>query len=143
MKELLIKNLNEQLVSEYKAIVNYLYQSANVQDDEIRKAMEEFSRHELEHARILIRYILELGGEPVSTIPPMDIEQDEIQVLIYSIAGEESAVKKYTMIKQLIDDPEHIEIIDSTIKVEEAHYRLLNEIFNKVKKLFKKTKDEN
>ena len=49
MNELLVKHLNEQLISEYEAIFNYLFHSATVKDDEIRKAMEDFSRDELEH----------------------------------------------------------------------------------------------
>ena len=54
MNELLVKHLNEQLVSEYEAIFNYLYHAAKAKNDEIRKAMEDFSRDELEHARMLI-----------------------------------------------------------------------------------------
>ena len=142
MSELLINNLNEQLVSEYEAIFDYLYHSARIQDDEIREAMEDFSRNELEHARMLIRYITGLGAEPVFMMPGVNLEQDEVQVLIYSIAAEESAIKKYTMIQQLIDDAEHRELIGRTIEVEKAHYRELNEILNRVKEHYKRTADE-
>lgn len=133
MINILIKNLNEQLVSEYEAIFNYLYHSARVQNDEIKKAMADFSRQELEHARMLIRYILSLGGRPVFIMPPVSQEQDEVQVLIYSIAAEKSAIEKYTMIQQIIADPEHKRLIGETIKVEEAHYRKLDEILDRVK----------
>ena len=138
MSKLLIKYLNEQLVSEYEAIFNYLYHSTKVKDDEIRKAMEDFSRDELEHAQMLISYIISLGEEPVFVMPKVNQERDEVQVLIYSIAGEESAIKMYTMVQQIIDDPEHKKIIGKTIKVEEAHHKKLNEILNKVKESYRR-----
>lgn len=137
MNELLVEQLNEQLVSEYDAIYNYLYHSVKVKNDEIQKAMDGFSRAELEHARMLISYILNLGGEPVFVMPKVKREQDEVQVLIYSIALEESAVKKYTMIQQILDKAADKEIIGSTIRVEEAHHRRLEEILNKVKEFYK------
>ena len=141
MNELLVKYLNEQLVSEYEAIFNYLYHSTKVKDGEIRKAMENFSRDELEHARMLISYIISLGGEPVFVMPDVEQEQDEVQVLIYSIAAEESAVKKYTMIQQIIDNAEDKEIIGRTIRVEEAHHKILEEILNKAKEFYKGKRD--
>ena len=98
MNEILLRHLNKQLVSEYEAIFNYTYYSVKVQEEEVREAMEVFSRHELEHARILSRYILELGGEPLYQMPPVHTGRDIVQLLIWSIAAEESAVKKYTMI---------------------------------------------
>ena len=137
MNELLVKRLNEQLVSEYEGVFSYLYHSSKVKDDEIRKAMADFSRDELEHARMLINYIISLGGEPVFMMPKVNREQDEVQVLIFSIAAEESAVKMYTMIQQIIDDAEGKEIIGRTIRLEEAHHRELNEILNKVKEFYK------
>ncbi len=142
MSELLIKHLNEQLVSEYKATFDYLFYSCRVKNDEIQEAMKEFSRQELEHARLLIGYILSLDGKPILMMPEVNPEQDEIQVLIRSIAAEESAVKKYTMIQQIIIDPEHKEIIGRTIEVEKAHHRELNEILNRVKEFYKGKRDE-
>ncbi len=137
MNELLVKRLNEQLVSEYEAVFNYLYHSTKVKNDEIRKAMEDFSRDELEHARMLISYIISLGGEPVFVMPKVNQEQDEVQVFIYSIAAEESAVKMYTMVQQIIDDVEGREIIGRTIRMEEEHHRKLEVILNKVKEFYK------
>ena len=93
MNELLVKRLNEQLVSEYEGVFNYLYHSAKVKNDQIRKAMADFSRDELEHARMLINYIISFGGEPVFVMPKVNQEQDEVQVLIFSIAAKESAIK--------------------------------------------------
>ena len=138
MNELLVKHLNGQLVSEYEAIFNYLYHSTKVKDDEIRKLMEDFSRDELEHARMLISYIISLGGEPVFVMPKVNQEQDEVQVLIYSIAAEESAVKKYTMIQQILDGAEDREIIGKTIREEEEHHRKLDEILSKVKEFYRR-----
>ncbi len=142
MNELLVKYLNQQLVSEYEAIYNYLYHSAVAGDEQIRQAMAEFSRDELEHAQMLIKYITSLGGKPVFTMPPVNQEQDEVQVLIKSIAAEESAVKKYTMIQQIVDDAAHKELMTETIREEEAHHAKLNEILNKVKELYKKKRNE-
>ena len=136
MNELLVKHLNEQLVTEYQAVFSYLYLSTRVKDDEIRKAMKDFSRDELEHAQMLISYIISLGGEPVCVMPNVNQEQDEVQVLIYSIAAEESAIQKYTMVQQIIDDAEGRDIIGETIRVEEEHRRKLEEILNKVKELY-------
>ena len=137
MPELLIKNLNEQLVSEYDAIFNYLYHSARIQNDSIRKLFVDFSRQELEHARMLIRYILNLCGQPFFIMPKVNQGQDEIQVLILSIAADESAVAKYSMIRQILDNPEYKEIIDRTIEEEKAHYRKLQEMLEKVKETYK------
>lgn len=137
MNEILVKQLNEQLISEYDAIFNYLYHSCKVKNDEIRKALGDFSTLELEHARMLISYILNLGGEPVIVMPKVNKEQDEVEVLIYSIALEESAIRKYTMIQQIIENAADKEIISRTIRVEEAHHRRLVEIFNKVKEFYK------
>jgi|GEM_PF-6481365 len=137
MNELLVKHLNEQLVLEYEAIFSYLYHSTKVKDDEIQNLMEDFSRAELEHARMLIRYIISLGGKPVFVMPEVNQEQDEVQVLIYSIAAEESAVKKYTMIQQIVDDAEGREIIGKIIREEEEHHRKLDEILGKVKEFYR------
>jgi rubrerythrin len=116
--EYLIKYLHEQLVLEYQALFNYLYHSARIQDREIRKAFEDFSRNELEHARMLIMYILNKEGNPVFIMPEVNQEQDEVKMLVLSMAAEESAVKKYTMIQQLIDDPSDKEMFGRTIDVE-------------------------
>lgn len=142
MPELLIKNLNEQLVSEYDAIFSYLYHSVKIQDDTIRKLFAGFSRQELEHARMLIRYILSLGGKPVFIMPKVNQEQDEVQVLILSIAAEESAVIKYSMIRQILDNPEYTEIIDKTIEEERVHCKNLQEMLENVKELYKARKNE-
>lgn len=133
MPELLIKYLNDQLVYEYKATFNYLYHSTIVKNAKIRKLMEEFSRNELEHARMLIRYIVSLNGKPVFAMPKVNQAQDEVELLIFSIAEEDAAIKKYTMIQQIIDNPEYKKIIGATINVEKEHYRKLNEILNEVK----------
>ncbi|MBU4349465.1 hypothetical protein KJ599_04015 [bacterium] len=45
-REYLIKYLNEQLVSEYEAIFNYLYHPAKIHNKEIREAFEDFSKNE-------------------------------------------------------------------------------------------------
>lgn len=138
MKEYLIKYLNEQLISEYEAIFNYLYYSVKVQNDEIRRLMVDFSRDEFEHARMLIRHIVNLGGEPAFMLPNIEQEKDVIPILIKSIAAEESAVKKYTMIQQIIDEPEYKKIIGETVKVEEEHRKKLENILSKIKEQHKK-----
>jgi bacterioferritin (cytochrome b1) len=137
MSEYLTKYLNEQLISEYEAVFNYLYYSAKVQNDELRRLMIDFSRDELEHARMLIRHIVNLGGEPAFVLPNIGQEKDVIRILIRSIAAEESAVKKYTMIQQIIEDPKHKEIIGETIKVEEEHQKRLEKMLSKLKELRK------
>ena len=76
-------------------------------------------------------------SRPVFMMPKVNQEQDEVQVLIYSIAAEESAVKMYTMVQQIIDDVEGREIIGRTIRVEEEHHRKLEEILNRVKEFYK------
>jgi rubrerythrin len=58
-------------------------------------------------------------------------------VLILSIAADESAVAKYSMIRQILDNPEYKEIIDRTIEEEKAHYRKLQEMLEKVKETYK------
>lgn len=121
MNVLLVKYLNEQLVSEPKATADCLFYSCGFRNGEIRKAMEEFSRQELEHARMLIRCAISLCGKPVIAIPPVNQDQDEVRLLVWSIAAEESAVKKYAMIQQTIDDPQHKNMIGETIDVEQAH----------------------
>lgn len=137
-REYLIKYLNEQLVSEYEAIFNYLYHSAKIQNKEIREAFEDFSRNELEHARMLIGYILNKEETPVFIMPEVNQEQDAIKLLVLSMAAEESAVKKYTMIQQLIDDPSDKEMFGKTIGVERQHYEILKGIMEKLKEAYRK-----
>ncbi len=101
------------------------------------KAFEDFSRDELEHARMLIRYILNKEGKPVFIMPEVNQEQDEIKLLVLSMASEESAVKKHTMIQQLIDDPSDKEMFGRTIEVERQQYEILKGIMEKLKEVYK------
>jgi bacterioferritin (cytochrome b1) len=125
MDERLIKYLNEQLVSEYEAVFNYLFHSVGSKDRDVREEFVKFSREELEHARSLINFIIKLGGDPVFVMPEVNKERDDIQMLAWAMTGKESAVKKYSMLKQLVEDPETKELFDRSIEVEEAHYERL------------------
>ncbi len=141
MPELLKKYLNEQLASEYEAMANYLFYSARIKEKDITKLFEDFSRQEFEHARILIKYIYQLDEEPVYPSCSMDNSNDMVQLLINSIAAEDAAVKKYTMIEQIIENPEYKKIISDTIKIEKLHYQKLTDILENVKRSLRESND--
>lgn len=142
MNELLIRCLNEQLVSEYEATWVYLYQYARLKGGEARQAMGDFSKDELEHARMLIDYIVGLGGEPAFIIPQIHKDDDEVKALIRSISAEESAIRKYTMIKEMIDNPGDLELFEKSIEMEKEHHKRLTEILKKVKQTYREKGSE-
>jgi rubrerythrin len=138
LSEILIKYLNEQLISEYESMFNYLYHAAVVEDKRIKNLFKDFSVQEFEHAGTLIEIITKYNDEPVFTISHVDREHDLIQLLIRSIATEEAAINKYAMIEQLIEETEYREIMHETIDMEKEHHRLLCEMLEKVKNSYRK-----
>lgn len=140
--EYLIKYLNEQLSVECEAIIRYLYCSALVQDEEVKKSLEIFIKEELKDAQMLINFIVSLGRKPVFRIPEINPGKDILRILVKSIAAEESAAKKYRMIESLLDKPGHKKIIKETIKLEENHHKKLEEILARLKKLYKDSRAE-
>jgi rubrerythrin len=133
LSELLIKYLNEQLISEYESMFNYLYHAAIVKDKRIKSLFNEFSVQEFKHAGTLIEIITQYGGEPVSLTPQPFLNFDMIELLIHSIAAEEAAISKYSMIEQLLDKSKDRNIMHETADMEREHYRLLSEMLDKVK----------
>ncbi|MEW5721705.1 MAG: ferritin-like domain-containing protein [Thermodesulfobacteriota bacterium] len=136
--ELLIKYLNDQLASEYEAVFTYLYYSAKIEEEDVGQVLMEFAHEELEHACLLTRMILNLGGDPILTLPQMDKKKSLLAMLVFSQASEDSAIKKYQMIRQLLDDPQNIEIIDRTIEQEKKHHQQMTDIFETLKEIRRK-----
>lgn len=137
MSDLLIKYLNEQLASESEFMFNYLYHSNIIENKQVKALFKAFSNKEFEHTSMLIELILKTGGEPELTAPQIKRENDLIKLLVYSIAVEEAAINKYTMIEQLIDDAKDKKVMQQAIETDKTHYRLLTEILDKIKNIYR------
>jgi bacterioferritin len=72
--ENLVKQLNEDLASEFQSIVQYIQHIAVVTGAEYMNTVDELRAHvtqELQHATTLAEQVSFLGGTPITDVPPI------------------------------------------------------------------------
>jgi bacterioferritin len=95
----LIAGLNEDLANEYTAVISYLLFSRLVSGAhrmELAAFFEAEIADELEHAKYLSHKIVALGGTPVTEPAPVQLSQDNQEMLRLSLKAEEDTIARYT-----------------------------------------------
>jgi bacterioferritin len=97
-REQLIAALNEDLASEYMAIIQYIQYSALVKGLD-RPQLSAFLRaeipEELMHAQFLSDKIVALGGMPTGEVKPVPTASENREILQRVLEAEQSAVRGY------------------------------------------------
>jgi bacterioferritin len=97
-REALIKELNEDLAREYKAIVQYVVFSATLKGaafGNIAQQLEGHASQELAHALALSKQIDYLGGEPTMKGKVSEYSDDSRKMLEIDLRSEQETIKHY------------------------------------------------
>jgi bacterioferritin len=129
-------------VSEFTAIMQYLYGDFISDNEDIGKLFENISINEMMHLDILATLIKDLGGNPIyydSYANPwissnVFYSKNIVEQLIYSIRIEKEAINGYIKSIDLIKDLYVQDVLKRIIKDEELHIKLFEEALNKIEK---------
>lgn len=98
-KQALIAKLNEDLASEFGAIIQYLTYAAKASGP-YRPQLSQFFLAEVAdeqlHAQFLANKIVSLGGEPITTPRPVPTARNNREMLEAVLVAERKAVADYT-----------------------------------------------
>lgn len=98
-RQTLIQKLNEDLASEYSAIIQYISYAAKATGPYRPQLVEFFLKEvpdEQGHAQYLSNKIVALGGEPVTRPQDVRAARDDRQMVEAILEAERTAVKNYT-----------------------------------------------
>jgi bacterioferritin len=90
--------LNEDLGTEYQSIVQYTNHIATITGPEYLSIIDELKLHlgqELSHAQILASQVSFLGGEPITTVPPVERASDSGVALKADLRLETEQLERY------------------------------------------------
>jgi bacterioferritin len=90
--------LNEDLGTEFQSIVQYTNHIATITGAEYLSIVDELKLHlgqELSHAQILAGQVSFLGGQPATSMPPVDEEADSRLALKADLRLEQSQLERY------------------------------------------------
>lgn len=126
-------------ISEFTAIMQYLYSDFISDNKDIGKLFENISINEMMHLDILATLIKELGGDPIyydSYANPwisnnVFYSKNIVEQLRYSIKIEKEAINGYIKSISLIKDQYVQNVLKRIIKDEEFHIKLFEEALNK------------
>jgi bacterioferritin len=107
----LIDLLNKDLEKEYAAAIQYIQHVAMIKGaayGSIKKELAVHANEEIMHASTLADQISFLGGVPSVTVDKIYTDSDTIEMLKQDLAGEEDAVKRYSL---RIDQAEEMKLL--------------------------------
>lgn len=110
-KEELIDLLNKDLEKEYAAAIQYIQHVAMIKGaayGSIKKELAVHANEEIQHAFTLADQITFLGGVPSVNVDEIYTDSDTIEMLKQDLAGEEDAVKRYSL---RIDQAEELKLL--------------------------------
>jgi bacterioferritin len=90
--------LNEDLGTEYQSIVQYTNHVATINGAEFTGIVKELKAHltqELSHVQILAEQVSFLGGEPGTTVPPVERQADSRLALKADLSLETEQLERY------------------------------------------------
>ena len=96
--EKFIALLNEDLGTEYQSIIQYTNHIATISGAEFSSIVGELKVHlgqELSHAEILATQVSFLGGEPITTVPPVERASDSREALRADLRLETEQLERY------------------------------------------------
>lgn len=132
--------LNEDLVLEYTAALQYIQHYSTVQGaayDHIREHLKVHSEEEMNHAVLLSDRINFLGGVPLANIGKVETSHDSVQMLNQDLNSEREAITRYKeRIIQAISlgDFGTVKILQDILEDEEEHASDLETSLGKDKK---------
>jgi bacterioferritin len=97
-REKFVALLNEDLGTEYQSIVQYTNHIATISGAEYSGIVTELKTHlsqELSHAQILAQQVSFLGGEPGTTVPPVERNGDNRLALQADLRLETEQLERY------------------------------------------------
>jgi bacterioferritin len=92
--------LNEDLGTEYQSIVQYINHIATITGAEFLGVIDELKLHlgqELSHAQALAEQVSFLGGEPATTVPPVERASDSRLALKADLRLETNQLERYRL----------------------------------------------
>ena len=127
-----IEALNKALADEWLAYMQYWFAEKLVNERAVRKALDEVSKEELEHATELTERIVQLGGTPIANPKEFDSKsncgyaapsEDVQKVLNDSVKGEGCAINVYNSILKMTkdSDPVTYQVVLHILQEEEEH----------------------
>lgn len=97
-REEFIDHLNEDLMSEFSSILQYVQHIATIKGAPYQQTLEELTVHlnqELEHALLLARQIDFLGGVPTAQVGAIPVIKDPEMALRQDLNLEETQLRRY------------------------------------------------
>ena len=97
-KSAFIDELNEDLRTEYRSIVQYVQHIASLKGAEYLSTIDELRQHvgqELHHALTLAEQVDFLGGVPATDVPAVRREEDTRRALEMDLALEQEQLQRY------------------------------------------------
>jgi bacterioferritin len=97
-RELIVKELNEDLAREYKAIIQYVVFSATLKGAAYNDIADQLKKHasqELAHALEVARQIDYLGGDPTVKPQPAEYSDEPKRMLEIDLRAEQETIKNY------------------------------------------------
>lgn len=96
----LIDGLNEDLAAEYQAVVMYRTYASLVTGphrQDLKAFFEGEIADELGHAAFLADKVVALGGIPATSVPPIQMTDDNRQMLENALQAEIDTIERYTL----------------------------------------------
>lgn len=134
-----VKELNSFLEGNYMAIHAYENYIHHIEDEKIKKQLQEIQQNHKQHAAMIAERIQNLGGVPVDDAGWMGsmtelfqsikgATKDPVHILKDAIAGEQRGIKKS---QQLLDgdlDPESLALVKKILAADEKHIETLKQL---------------
>lgn len=114
--------LNQDIIREYTAILQYLHQSFTTPICEIGKEMLMIAQEEMKHLGWLAEEVVDRGGLPKIERGPLNLDQSTQEMLQRDIQREKDTEAQYRSHMEAIPDPE-IRRVLARIEGEEAYQR--------------------
>lgn len=94
----IVRELNEDLAREFKAIIQYVVYSATLKGaayGNIAEQLKEHASQELSHALLIAKQIDYLGGKPTTKPKEADYSDDADQKLRFDLKAEQDTIVQY------------------------------------------------
>ena len=129
----LLALLNEGLAMEYASYIQYVTQAAITKGpyaEALMTRFEEIASDEAEHAKIIRRRIVALGGTPTTKVGEIQVHPDSLKAVQINLKYEKDTVEFYRKILNLIpsDHPILYEAIEHILEDSEEHVEELTRL---------------
>lgn len=140
-----VKELNELLEGIFMAIHAYEDFMEHIEDEEVKKTLQDFKQDHLKHAELISERIRELDGEPIDEIGLKGkmvefmknftgTAKGTIPILKDVIAGEKRGIEVSRKILDGDLDPDSLQLVKKILSVDEQHVEIFHELLEKKSK---------